>query len=174
MQCHTCERSNDAEAIFCAYCGVRMDSAPLPSGGEPITGATVDLRRTQAPAPSAPVHPAVVPPPGPVVTWEQHHPRPARRRQTQHQCAGLQGNWWGWLVLGIGALFLIKNMWGMLFIPALFGFLAWSSYNQHTRRGQHRQGKQSLVWLLGIGMLIATGWWIPGIFIVWIVAANIH
>jgi hypothetical protein len=177
MQCHTCQRSNDAEAIFCVYCGVRIDSAPIPSGGQPITGATVDLRRAETPAPAparpAQARPAVVPPPGPTLTWAQHG-HPQHRRHSHRQGHAHQGNGWGWLLLGLGALFLFKNLWWLLFIPLLFGITSSCSHNHRSSYGQQRQGKQAMVWIIGLGTLIATGWWIPGIFIVWLIAANVH
>ncbi|MBA3470980.1 MAG: zinc ribbon domain-containing protein [Herpetosiphonaceae bacterium] len=184
MQCPTCQRDNDPEAIFCVYCGVRIESAPIPSGGRPITGATVDLRRAPAPAPtpqparpvqSAQQRPAVVPPPSrPTLTWAHQHGGHKQQRHVQHHRHAQQGSWWGWLLLGLGALFLLKDLWWLLFIPVIFGFTALGSYNQHSSRGQQRQGKQALVWILGLGTLIATGWWVPGIFVVWLIASKVH
>lgn len=169
MQCHTCQRSNDAEAIFCAYCGIRLDSAPIPAGGQPATGATVDLQRSRTSSPPpAPRRPTMIAPPPPTLLWAQQAGQRACGRQQQHR-----GNWAGFLLVGLGLLFLLKHLWWVLFIPAIFGLFAWSSYNHHTRHGHQRQAKRSLVWLLGIGVLIATGWWIPGIFIVWLIAAAI-
>jgi hypothetical protein len=115
---------------------------------------------------------AVVPPPGPTLTWAQHG-HPQQRRHADHGHAR-HGGGAGWLLLGLGALFLLKGMWWLLFIPALFGFANACGTNHHASHGQQRQSKQALVWILGLGALIATGWWVPGIFVVWLIASKTH
>ena len=55
--CSHCQRDNDAEAIFCSYCGQRLTKIEqAPAGDVPRTGATIDLgRHAQAAPPAIPV-----------------------------------------------------------------------------------------------------------------------
>ncbi len=108
------------------------------------------------------------------MTWAHQHGHPQRRHGHHGHSHSQQGSWWGWLLLGLGALFLLKDLWWLLFIPVIFGFTALGSYNHHASRGQQRQAKQAVVWILGLGTLIATGWWLPGIFVVWLIASKVH
>lgn len=48
MNCHVCNKSNDQTALFCVYCGVRLQ-AVAPVVPTPATGQTIDLNRQFVP-----------------------------------------------------------------------------------------------------------------------------
>jgi hypothetical protein len=171
MNCAHCQRTNDEEAIFCVYCGVRMDAPVTPvAASRPATGATIDLRRNEspkedaaklvpppAPQPSAPRTPTHSVPPAPTVTWQRggYHP--------PHPRAG-NNNWMGYVLLGVGLLFLFKQPW-LLFIPFMLFCMASGGQRNCGGIGRRHNGGSGLVWLIGIPVLIVTGFWWPGILI---------
>ena len=172
MNCAFCQRTNDAEAIFCVYCGIRIETLPTPiaPASPPATGATIDLRRAaaQPTTPPMPTIKPVAPPPlgrmpAPVATWQRGHSGSCgRNRHT---------NWLGPMLLGLGALFVLKNLWGFLLPIGLIGLGALMLVQSQSHRRWQRRDKQLATLLVGVGIVIVTGWW-PGIFIVWCVASS--
>jgi hypothetical protein len=168
MNCAHCQRTNDEEAIFCVYCGVRMDAPVAPAASRPATGATIDLGRPAAPTfeaakpvppPVVPARPAVAPPPpAPTVTWERsgcHPPHPQRRSGN--------GSWVPFLVMGLIALVLFKKLF-IVGIVVLLCILAHGGPRHRSRSDGKRHGGSGMIWLIGIPVLFMTGWW-PGILI---------
>lgn len=69
MDCAACGRHNETAAVFCVYCGIRLETANQRKPVQPALGKTIDLRRESGPAvQSIPVTPKLEPvvPPMPV------------------------------------------------------------------------------------------------------------
>ena len=175
MNCAFCQRTNDAEAIFCAYCGIRMETLPTPiaPASPPATGATIDLGRAAPAQPTTPPMPTikpVAPPPlgrmpAPVATWQRGHSGSCgRNRHT---------SWLGPMLLGLGALFVLKNLWGFLLPVGLISLGAMMLVQSQAHQRWQRRDKRAAVWLVGIGIMLVTNWWGPGIFLTWWLASSI-
>jgi len=154
-----------------------MDSPVSPvAASRPATGATIDLRRNEspkeeaakpvpppAPRPSAPRAPAPSVPPAPTVTWQRGGYHPPQPRTGNN-------NWMGYVLLAIGLLFLFKQPW-LLFIPLGLFWMASGGQRHCGGIGRQHHGGSGMVWLIGIPVLIMTGWWWPGIMILIILGA---
>lgn len=142
MDCATCGRHNETAAVFCVYCGIRLETANQRKPVQPALGKTIDLRRESGPAvQSIPVTPKLEP----VVP-----PMPVAQPIVQRERSGKSSND-GWLVIGLIALALI--------IFSNFAIPTWAMIMMGIGVLSLSQSRQAAVWLIGIPILAITGWW---------------
>ncbi|ABX03482.1 MAG TPA: hypothetical protein DEF47_24060 [Herpetosiphon sp.] len=142
MDCAACGRHNETAAVFCVYCGIRLETANQRKPVQPALGKTIDLRRESGPAvQSIPVTPKLEP----VVP-----PMPVAQPIVQRERSGKSSND-GLVVLGLLVLGLLMfsnvaiESWQLIMMG--FGVLV------------SRQSHQAAVWLIGIPILAITNWW---------------
>lgn len=154
--CPTCQRENNAEAIYCSYCGGTLPSGPpVPQGGNPNTGSTIDLGRAQQ---------QWLPPAAPSIV-----PAPPVQASAKPACASGSGNgWWGWLVMGMIVFFVVPRLFIVFFEVAGVGFKLWwlfplffvlvGSRRRHRRSRHSNRHRNNGPWvvllLLGIAVTI--------------------
>lgn len=136
MRCSTCGRDNEREAIFCVYCGIRIETQPNYTPVQPAaTGATIDLGRKAAKVEEPKPQPQV---------WKQP-PLPqtpvAPPKQTQQTTCNTSFNWMPLLIFFVVMMIISK---GFVFwwLPFVF-FSIWSNNNRSRhkhwkRRHRHR------------------------------------
>ncbi|GIV96068.1 MAG: hypothetical protein KatS3mg057_0725 [Herpetosiphonaceae bacterium] len=164
MRCAYCDKTIPDDALFCIYCGTRLQQVQeIQSTGATApaaTGPTIDLGRKAQVAP---------PPPPPSPQQSVPHPQPRHSRshpQRRHSSAGF------WLVVfGLILLFSwparfwspwLGHLFGLPGLLLLFGILA---YSKKSSKGRHDEALRSLMWLGGLALLFATGFFWPGILL---------
>lgn len=142
MDCSACGRHNETAAVFCVYCGIRLETANQLKPVQPALGKTIDLRRESGSAvQSIPVMPKLEPvvPAMPVAQPIIQHERSRKSSNDGLIVIGL-------LVLG---LLMFSNVaiqgWQLL----MMGIGVFAS----------RHSREAAVWLIGIPILAITGWW---------------
>lgn len=151
-----------------------MDAPVAPAASRPATGATIDLGRPAAPQPEAA---KVVPPPAPQPSAAAPRPHPGHAARptapavTWHgggyhpphpQSRSGNANWVPFVVLGLAAVFLFKHFW-VLGVLMLLCWMGNCAQRQSGGLDRKRSGGSGMVWLIGIPVLIVTGWWWPGL-----------
>jgi hypothetical protein len=166
MACPHCDKTIPVDAVFCIYCGTRLQQPPAArrpvDDAPPATGRTINLGRERG----------VPPPPPQQRTAPRRQPAPRVYQQVPVQPAPTlsrrrQGGF-GWLWVLLFALLLFNadvrlsgGFPGLLILLGLLVFL------KRAGDGRHDAAVQGLVWLTGLGLLFATGTFWPGILIVW-------
>ncbi|GAA5527537.1 hypothetical protein [Herpetosiphon gulosus] len=143
MDCSVCGRHNETAAVFCVYCGIRLETANQRKPVQPALGKTIDLRRESGPAvQSMPVTPKLEPvvPPMPVA-------QPIVQRERSRKSSND-----GWILLGVVVLALI-------FFNSLSFIPLWAMIMMGIGVLSLSQSRQAAVWLIGIPILAITGWW---------------
>lgn len=143
MDCATCGRHNETAAVFCVYCGIRLETANQRKPVQPALGKTIDLRRESGPAvQSMPVTPKLEP----VVP-----PMPVAQPIIQRKRSGKSSND-GWILLAVVVL-------GLIFFNSLSFIPLWALIMMGLGLLSLHKSREAAVWLIGIPILSITGWW---------------
>ncbi len=149
MGCSACGRHNETAAVFCIYCGFRLETVNQVKPVQPAIGKTIDLRRDSGPAvQSIPATPKLEPVIPPMVAAQPIVQRERSRKSSNN----------GLLLLGLAVFGLIVfsklaiPMWALIMMG--LGVLAL------------RESRQAAVWLIGIPILTMTGWWWGIVFLI--------
>ncbi|WP_110513673.1 zinc ribbon domain-containing protein [Herpetosiphon llansteffanensis] len=149
MDCSACGRHNETAAVFCIYCGFRLETVNQHKPVQAAIGKTIDLRRESAPAvQSIPVIPKLEPVVPPMAAAQPIAPVALPRKQSND----------GLMLIGIVLLALV--FFSKLAIPT------WMLFMMGFGVLSLRKSRQTAVWMIGIPILMLTGWWWAIVFLI--------
>lgn len=149
MDCSACGRHNETAAVFCIYCGFRLETVNQSKPVQAAIGKTIDLRRESGPAvQSIPVSPTLEPVVPPVAAAQPIAPVARPSKQTND----------GLMLIGIVLLALV--FFSKLALPT------WALFMMGFGVLSLRKSRQTAVWMIGIPILVITNWWWAIVFLI--------
>ncbi|KPL90512.1 zinc ribbon domain-containing protein [Herpetosiphon geysericola] len=149
MDCSACGRHNETAAVFCIYCGFRLETVNQAKPFQPALGKTIDLRRESGPAvQSIPAMPKLEPVVPPVAAAQPIAPVARPSKQTND----------GLMLIGIVLLALV--FFSNIAIPT------WAVIMMAIGVLSLRNSRQTAVWMIGIPILVITNWWWAIVFLI--------